>query len=184
MSYLPSSPDLGNIAELLAKYPRRGILLFKLLEDIQGGFSPLSKEVRELIIAYTSELNQSGFCYKAYRLLFKEVGIDESQLKLDIDSAKVDGNLKPILRFVKKLTLMPDEITQHDVNLIYEAGWDERALLDTVRLCAVVNCMNRFALGVGINKKEASKKTNTNCHQTGSHALFFQTKPFCKITLS
>ena len=41
MSYLPSSPDLENIAGLLAKYPRRGILLFKLLEDIKGSFSPL-----------------------------------------------------------------------------------------------------------------------------------------------
>ena len=48
---------------------------------------------------------------------------------------------------------MPDQITQADVNLIYEVGWDERALLDTVRLCAVVNCMNRFTMGVGIGKK-------------------------------
>ena len=55
MSYLPSSPTLVNIAGLLAKYPRRGILLFKLLEDIKGSFSPLTKGVRELIIAYTSD---------------------------------------------------------------------------------------------------------------------------------
>ena len=86
------------------------------------------------------------------------MGIDEStygQLKLDIDTANVDEKLKPLLRFVKKLTLSPDQITQADVNLIYEVGWDERALLDTVRLCAVVNCMNRFAMGVGIDKKVA-----------------------------
>ncbi|MDA1343751.1 MAG: hypothetical protein O2966_07850 [Proteobacteria bacterium] len=161
MSYLPSSPDLENIAGLLAKYPRRGILLFKLLEDIKGGFSSLSKGTRELIIAYTSDLNQSESCYKAHKSLFKELGIDESvygQLKLDIDSAKIDEKLKPILRFVKKLTLTPDGITQDDVNLIYEVGWDERALLDTVRLCAVVNCMNRFAMGVGIDKKAAHSK--------------------------
>jgi len=164
MSYLPSSPDLENIAGLLAKFPRRGILLFKLLEDIKGSFSPLGKGMRELIIAYTSDLNQSESYYKAHKSLFKELGIDESaygQLKLDIDSAKVDEKLKPILRFVKKLTLTPNGITQEDVNLIYEVGWDERALLDTVRLCAVVNCMNRFAMGVGIGKKAAySKQTH------------------------
>lgn len=50
MSYLPSSPDLANVAGLLTKYPRRGILLFKLLEDIKRSFSPLSKGMRELII--------------------------------------------------------------------------------------------------------------------------------------
>jgi len=161
MSYLPSSPDLDNIAGLLAKYPRLGILLFKLLEDIKGSFSPLGKGTRELIIAYTSDLNQSESCFKAHKSLFKELGIDESvygQLKLDSDSAKVAEKLKPILRFVKKLTLTPDQITQTDVNLIYEVGWDERALLETVRLCAVVNCMNRFTMGVGIGKKAAHGK--------------------------
>lgn len=161
MSYLPSSPDLENIAGLMAKYPRRGILLFKLLEDIKGSFSPLDKGVRELIIAYTSDLNQSESCYKAHKSLFKEAGNDEfvyAQIKSDIDSANVNEKLKPILRFVKKLTLTPDEITQDDVNLIYEAGWDERALLDTVRLCAVVNCMNRFAMGIGIGKKAVHSK--------------------------
>ena len=156
MSYLPSSPDLENIAGLLAKYPRLGILLFKLLEDIKGSFSPLGKGTRELIIAYTSDLNQLESCYKAHKSLLKELGIDESvynQLKSDIDSAKVDEKLKPLLSFVKKLTLTPGQITQADVNLIYDVGWDERALLDTVRLCAVVNCMNRFTMGVGIGKK-------------------------------
>ena len=161
MSYLPSSPDLENIAGLLAKYPRLGILLFKLLEDIKGSFSPLGKGTRELIIAYTSDLNQSESCYSAHKSLLKELGIDESvynQLKSDIYSAKVDEKLKPLLSFVKKLTLTPGQITQADVNLIYDVGWDERALLDTVRLCAVVNCMNRFTMGVGIGKKAVHGK--------------------------
>jgi hypothetical protein len=111
MSYLPSSPDLENFAGILAKYPRRGILLFKLLEDIKGSFSPLGKGMRELIIAYTSDLNQSESCYMARKSLFKELGIDESaygELKSDIDTANIDEKLKPLLRFVKKLTLTPD----------------------------------------------------------------------------
>ena len=58
MSYLPSSPDLANIAAMLGKYPRRGILLFKLLEDIKSNSSPLDRSMRELIITYTSGLNQ------------------------------------------------------------------------------------------------------------------------------
>jgi hypothetical protein len=50
MSYLPSSPNLNSFGGLLAKYPRRGILLFKLLEDIKSSFSSLNKEMIELII--------------------------------------------------------------------------------------------------------------------------------------
>ena len=153
MSYLPSSPDLTNIAAMLGKYPRRGILLFKLLEDIKSSSSPLNRSMRELIITYTSGLNQCDFCYNTHKAVSEQLGIDEKvfdQLKTDIDSAQVDERLKPVLRYVKKLTLTPDRITQADAQQIFDAGWDENVFLDVIFLCAVVNCMNRFVSGIGI----------------------------------
>jgi len=153
MSYLPSSPDLTNIAAMLGKYPRRGILLFKLLEDIKRSCSPLNRSMRELIITYTSGLNQCDFCYNTHRAVSEQLGIDErvfEQLKTDINSAQVDEKLKPILRYVKKLTLTPDKITQMDAQQIFDAGWDEEAFLDSIFLCAIVNTMNRFVSGIGI----------------------------------
>jgi uncharacterized peroxidase-related enzyme len=153
MSYLPSSPDLANIAAILGKYPRRGILLFKLLEDIKGRCSPLNRSMRELIITYTSGLNQCDFCYNAHKAVSEQLGIDEKvfdQFKTDINSAQIDQKLKPILRYVKKLTLTPDRITQADAQQIFDAGWDENVFLDVIFLCAVVNCMNRFVSGIGI----------------------------------
>jgi len=153
MSYLPSSPDLTNIAAMLGKYPRRGILLFKLLEDIKRSCSPLNRSMRELIITYTSGLNQCDFCYNTHRAVSEQLGIDErvfEQLKTDINSAQVDEKLKPILRYVKKLTLTPDKITQMDAQQIFDAGWDEEAFLDSIFLCAIVNSMNRFVSGIGI----------------------------------
>ncbi|MDD1619599.1 MAG: hypothetical protein LUQ52_08990 [Methylococcaceae bacterium] len=153
MSYLPSSPDLTNVAAMLGKYPRRGILLFKLLEDIKSSCSPLNRSMRELIITYTSGLNQCDFCYNTHKAVSEQLGIDEKvfdQLKTDIDSAQVDKRLKPVLRYVKKLTLTPDRITQADAQQIFDAGWDENVFLDVIFLCAVVNCMNRFVSGIGI----------------------------------
>jgi uncharacterized peroxidase-related enzyme len=153
MSYLPSSPDLTNIAAMLGKYPRRGILFFKLLEDIKSNSSPLNRSMRELIITYTSGLNQCDFCYNAHKAVSEQLGIDEKvfdQLKAGIDSAQVDERLKPVLRYVKKLTLTPDRITQADAQQIFAAGWDENVFLDVIFLCAVVNCMNRFVSGLGI----------------------------------
>jgi len=153
MSYLPSSPDLTNIAAMLGKYPRRGILLFKLLEDIKSNSFPLNRSMRELIITYTSGLNQCDFCYNTHKDVSEQLGIDEKvfdQLKADIDSAQVDERLKPVLRYVKKLTLTPDRITQADAQQIFDVGWDENVFLDVIFLCAVVNCMNRFVSGIGI----------------------------------
>ena len=153
MSYLPSSPDLTNIAAMLGKYPRRGILLFKLLENIKTSRSPLNRSMRELIITYTSGLNRCDFCYNTHKMASEQLGIDEqvfNQLKTDIDSAQVDEKLKSVLRYVKKLTLTPDRITQADAQQIFDAGWDENVFLDVIFLCAVVNCMNRFVSGIGI----------------------------------
>lgn len=153
MSYLPSSPGLVNLSGLLAKYPRRGILLFKLLEDIKRSCSPLGVEMRELIITYISGLNRCDFCYNLHKVQSTEMGLDATifeQLKTDIDSADVNENIKPILRFVRKLTLTPDQVTKADAQQIFDAGWDERAFLDSICICAIVNCMNRFVAGIGI----------------------------------
>ena len=153
MSYLPSNPGLADLAGVFAKYPRRGILLFKLLEDIKMNCSPLGQELRELIIAYISGLNRSEFCYSTHKALCSEWGVDVAvfdQLRIDIDSAGVDENIKPILHYVKKLTLAPDQITQVDAQRIFDAGWDERTFLDCISICAIVNCMNRFVIGLGI----------------------------------
>ena len=160
MSYLPSSPNLNSFGGFLAKYPRRGILLFKLLEDIKSSFSSLNKEMIELIITYISGLNHCKSFYKAHKEKANELGIDEAvfdQLQADISGANVDEKLKPLLHYIKKLTLTPDQITQTDAQRIFDAGWDEQALLDLVDLCAIVNCVNRFVIGIGIDLEVPGK---------------------------
>ncbi|EIC29045.1 hypothetical protein Metal_1240 [Methylomicrobium album BG8] len=155
MSYLPSSPEMATLAELLAQYPRSGILLFKVLENVKASFSPQDGGMGELLITYISGLNQSAFCYQTHQRSAMQLGVEAvvfGQLKADIDRANVETKLKPILHFVKKLTLTPQLISQADVKAIFEAGWDERRFLDAICLCAVVNGMNRLAIGIGIDK--------------------------------
>lgn len=136
MSYLPSSPDLADLPGILTKYPRRGVLLFKLLEDIRSSASPLSRELRETLIAYVSGLNRN-----------KEDG-----LMLDTDDfpPQPDQKMQAVLGYVKKLTLTPGQLTEQDAQDIFNAGWDEQAFLESVCICAIVNCLNRFVTGTGI----------------------------------
>jgi alkylhydroperoxidase family enzyme len=56
-----------------------------------------------------------------------------------------------LLRFVQKLTLTPDQITATDAEPIFAAGWDEQAFLDSIFICAIVNCVNRVVMGVGLD---------------------------------
>jgi alkylhydroperoxidase family enzyme len=162
MSYLPSSPDMATLADLLAQYPRSGILLWKLLENVKASFSPQDSGMGELLITYISELNQSAFCYQTHKRSAMQLGVEAvvfGQLKADVDRANVETKLKPILHFVKKLTLAPQRISQADVKAIFEAGWDERCFLDAICLCAVVNGMNRLAIGIGIDKELSDSPT-------------------------
>lgn len=153
MSYLPSNPELSSIEKLLAKYPRRGILLFKLLEYNQGDGSPLNKELRNLIIEYISSLNvrDSGILAAELKTSKEQRHIESTEIK---KKAKLHWKLTPVLGFLKKLTLTPDQIDEADVAPIFAAGWSEQDFLDLVCLCSVINCINRLAVGVGVNQKK------------------------------
>lgn len=150
----PSNPDLNTLSDMLEKYPRRRVLLFKAMEEIMGNLSPFSKATRQLLFAYTSDLNQCSLSYEYHKSASMASGLDESiftALKTDINSAKIDDKLKPILTFIKKLTLTPDKITQADAQQIFDAGWDEHAYFDSVCICAIMNCMNRVIAALGID---------------------------------
>lgn len=150
MSYLPSNPELSSIEKLLAKYPRRGVLLFKLLEYNEGDGSPLNKELRNLIIEYVSSLNdQDSSILVAEKLASNEQR--QNQSNVNKKKAKTHWKLTPVLCFLKKLTLMPEQINEADVAPIFAAGWSERDFLDLVCLCSVINCINRLAVGVGLD---------------------------------
>ena len=155
MSYLPSNPELSSIEKLLAKYPRRGVLLFRLLEYNEGDGSPLNKELRTLIIEYISSLNdRDSSILAAEKLTPNEQR--QSQSNVMKKRVKTNWKLTPVLCFLKKLTLMPEQINEADVTPIFAAGWSERDFLDLVCLCSVVNCINRLAVGVGLDQKNAN----------------------------
>jgi alkylhydroperoxidase family enzyme len=58
--------------------------------------------------------------------------------------------MKPVLRYVGKLTLTPSRMTHADAAPIFAAGWEEQALHDAVSVCALFNLMNRLVDGLGV----------------------------------
>jgi uncharacterized peroxidase-related enzyme len=154
MSFLPSSPGATNFRDVMQLYPARLVLMLRLIDDVMRGDSPLSVAERELIFAYGSGQNACDFCYHSHRPVAAAFGIDESlfdELMVSIDGSSVDERLKPVLRYVRKLTLTPSRMTQADADAILNAGWDEQALVDVVSICAVQNLFNRFVDGVGVD---------------------------------
>jgi hypothetical protein len=62
----------------------------------------------------------------------------------------LNDKLKPVLAYVRKLTLTPTRMTADDAQAVYAAGWDEQALFDAISVCALFNFMNRIVEGSGL----------------------------------
>lgn len=125
-----------------------------LIQEVMRGESAFTPQEREILAIYVSASNNCPFCFGTHSALAVEMGVDETlleQMVEDLDNAPVDEKLKPVLRYVKKLTLTPYKMTQADADAVYAAGWDSDALSDAVFVCGVFNLANRIIEGHGVN---------------------------------
>jgi len=72
----------------------------------------------------------------------------------NVDTASVNEKLKPLLKYVEKLTRTPARMTIADADAVYAAGWEEDALLSAILVCCVFNFMNRLVEGTGLPASE------------------------------
>jgi alkylhydroperoxidase family enzyme len=80
------------------------------------------------------------------------------QLIENLDSASIEPKLKSLLAYARKLTLNPSKMLKVDAEEVYRQGWDERALFDTVQVCALFNMMNRIVDGTGVSADTINAK--------------------------
>jgi uncharacterized peroxidase-related enzyme len=162
MTFLPSLSQAASLPDLFALFPRRSAIILRLTEDILRGESAFSPAQRELFFAYGSAVNACNFCVDSHVAVADAFGLDEallSQLIVDIDAAEVDECIKPIFKYIKKLSEMPSRMTEADAQAIYAAGWDEQAFFDVVSICGLHNLLNRVVDGCGIEVAQQEAKT-------------------------
>lgn len=153
MPLLRSLPENASLQDLRRRYAD---LLEKLRpygQQLMRGRSPLTPGERELIAAYVSGVNSCRFCFGAHSRVAQAFGVDEGLLGSlldDIEAAPLDARLKPLLRYVRKLTQTPSQMTESDAAAVYDAGWSDEALLHAIAVCAYFNNMNRLVEGCGI----------------------------------
>jgi len=145
MALLRSLPENATLADLRRTY-------FDLLEKLppyghrlMRGPSPLTPGERELIAAFVSGVNSCRYCHGARSLVARAFGVDETVLAASLDNtdvALVDARLKPTLRYVRKLTETPSRMTAADAAAVYDAGWNDEALLHAIAVCAYFNNMS------------------------------------------
>lgn len=155
MSHFPSAPDLDLMA-LFRRYSDRGIQpLLEYHDAILRSESELTVGERELIAAYVSSLNGCHFCFSAHRDhavawhippgLFGEV-------RIDLDHPDMPARMRPVLAFVRRLTLDPSATGPDEAQAVLDAGFSEDGLFDILSVTALFNFMNRMLEGAGIKQ--------------------------------
>lgn len=153
MAYLPSLPAGAVLLDVFRANPDTARPLLDYHQALLRGPSPLTVAERELIAAYVSGLNACGYCHGVHAATAEAFGIPEGTLAAllaDVGTAPVAERMKPLLRYVAKLTLAPAKITPRDAEAVLAAGWQEQALHDAVAVCGLFNLMNRLVDGLGI----------------------------------
>ena len=149
----PSLPDAPGLADVMRRFPRTMRPLLEYHDALLRAESDLPVADRELIAAYVSGLNACAFCFEAHRIYARAFGIAPAivdALLHDLDTAPVEARLKPLLAYVRKLTLTPSRMVEADADAVYAAGWSEAALFDAVQTCALFSFMNRIVEGTGV----------------------------------
>lgn len=109
--------------------------------------------LKEQIMVVVSGINSSSYCVAAHMELLRKFGIEKAlgrKLATNYVDAPVAGKEKALFCFAEKLTRNQSDIELPDAKAVLQAGWDERALLETVLTVAWANFVNRVAFGLGL----------------------------------
>ena len=153
MAFLKTLPPNAALLDVFRSYPATARPLIEFHEALMRGTSPLSIAEREMMAAFVSGLNACEYCHGIHTVTAEAFGVEEGVLDAllkDVDTAPVSDKLKPLLRYVQKLTRLPVRITSADVDAVYAAGWNDQALYDAIAVCALFNFMNRLVEGIGV----------------------------------
>lgn len=155
MAFVKSVPPAEeSVSAIMRRYPAQAVPMTELTEIVmRTGACRFTPQQRELIAAFASGTNACTYCFETHRATAEAFGVDEGLLRAlldDIDASAVDEAMKPVLRYVGKLTRTPSRIVQADVDAIINAGWDENDFHYAVMICGLFNFYNRLIDGYGV----------------------------------
>ncbi len=174
MSFLRAMPD-ASLIDIFLAYPEFARPLHEFAQQLMRGPSPFTEQERELIAAYVSGLNQCAFCRASHIEVGRHYGTPDDlvdHLLKGINSAPIVERFKPVLSYVRMLTLAPGRVTQSDVSALYAAGWDDTAVSHAALVCAFFCFMNRWVDGLGIEADPAVvRRAGEMLHKKGYTAV-------------
>jgi uncharacterized peroxidase-related enzyme len=153
MPHLRSLRAGASLIDVFKAFPQTSAPLIEFHEALLRGPSPFTASERELIAAYVSGVNRCEYCHGVHTATAERMGVEAgllARIVRDGELSDVAPKLRPVLALARKLTLVPESVTEADADALAAAGWDDAALYYTVAVTALFNFMNRLVEGLGI----------------------------------
>jgi uncharacterized peroxidase-related enzyme len=148
MAHINLDNDLPGISGLMRNRPDTAAPLNQLAEVMLRGPLTLSRGERELIAAYTSELNETPFCagsHSAFAAAQLEGGYDLVKAVLhDVDEAPVTPKMRALLRIAGQVRGEVKPLPAELVAAAREEGATDEEIHDTVLIAASFCLFNRY----------------------------------------
>ena len=152
MPFFKSLPENAGPGNVFSAYPEIFGHWAEMGQALINGPSPLTPGEREMIQAYVAGLMEVRYAHVAHVAAAEaqgiEVGLVEKLLE-NLDTAPIDDKLRPLMAFVRKHVLTPNDLTQEDADAVFAAGWEEKALHDAIVVTARMTFMGRIVTGYG-----------------------------------
>lgn len=152
MPFFKSLPPDAGVRHILQMNKPVGRALIELHQALLRGDSPLTPAQHELIAAYVSGLNECQYCFGVHAETASQFGVPEESLRkmlFDLNDVQMESRMRPLLEYVRRLTMAPHQLVQADADAVFAAGWSERALHDAILTTCLFNFMNRLLDGHG-----------------------------------
>ncbi len=158
MPFFKSMPADAGPANVFAGQPDIYAPWSTMSQALMNGPSPLTPGEREMIAAYVVGTAGCDYAFVAHCEAAYAWGIEDGLIdKLLEDPNAADPKFRPLLAFVKKLTLDPGTMSQADADAVFAAGWDEKALGDAIAITARMCFMQRLVEGHGFTPMPRAK---------------------------
>ena len=125
---------IGFVPNLYAFYAKNETALGDYL-SLQNRKTSLSGKEKEVVNLVTSEVNGCHYCLSAHTAIGKMNGFSEDQiLEIRQGTAIFDSKLNALAQFTKSTVENRGKASEDSKSLFFEAGYDEKSLIDVVML--------------------------------------------------
>jgi len=163
MAYLNQHLKKENFMEVLTYNHKRYRPIVEVLDNIVKSAKELNwLDFEEIAIAVSKE-NCSSFCSEIHR------GTKDALKQSNITTST---NIDTMIEFSLKLNKNPNEITNDDIQVIRDMGWNDQSIEDVVAWVASINLYNTMAVGLGFSDKLPSEAFDEMGSGTISHGGF------------